>query len=41
MTRRAFEVPNWEFVGGLSKKQREELRDHWIEWWEEKKNQFL
>ncbi len=40
MIRRAFEGKNWAFVGGISKKLRKKLKDSWMEWWEENKEDF-
>ena len=38
--RRMFDNPFWDFVGGVSSTQREELRRDWLTWWNEVKTEF-
>ncbi len=38
--RRMFDNPLWAFVGGIDKKQRDELRKNWILWWKENKHNY-
>ncbi len=40
LLRRMFDNPYWGFVGGVSEKQRDELRKEWLVWWKENKSEF-
>lgn len=40
LLRRMFNNPFWEFVGGVSKAQRDELRQGWLDWWNENKKRY-
>jgi hypothetical protein len=40
LIRRMLDNPYWGFVGGVSEKQREELRKEWLEWWNDTKSKF-
>ncbi|MCG3222745.1 MAG: DUF1572 family protein, partial [Candidatus Heimdallarchaeota archaeon] len=41
LLRRIFDDPFWSFVGGVSEKERNKLREEWIKWWEENKKAYI
>ena len=40
LIRRMLDEPFWSFVGGVQKNQREKLRNSWISWWNENKQDY-
>ncbi len=41
LLRRMFNNPFWDFVGGVSESQRNELRQGWLDWWKKNKKEYI
>ena len=40
LIRRILGDPFWSFIGGVAKKERDEIKKEWLQWWKENKNEY-